>query len=95
MPETWTCYRCGHVNTGAGTVSGISFGRESFTDFIGRAQQAAEASGVTRCASCGRDRFASDKKKKDLEARKKKQPGAGDKQKDGGGLMRRLFGRQG
>lgn len=55
MAEQWTCRKCGHVNSTA--VSGMSLGRESFTDQIARFQRAAEIA-QTRCASCGADRGA-------------------------------------
>ncbi len=57
MYEKWTCSKCGHVNDpNAVRVSGMSFGRESFSDFVSRAHAAGTEEQERRskfCGSCG------------------------------------------
>lgn len=47
MGSEWKCPLCGHVNSGR--VSGMSFGGESYSDFMERASSTANT-----CAKCGK-----------------------------------------
>ena len=58
--EKWTCSKCGHVNDpSAVRVSGMSFGGESFSDFIERARSAGQGAQERLkkyCGNCGAER---------------------------------------